>query len=167
MTHPATNPAPGLEALRPVVGKWHTEGQQLEGPFGPASSFVAVEIFEWLEGGHFLVHRLDGKLGQRPAACIEIFGLNGAGELFAQTYYNDGNTNTWRLEAEGHALVLSGSWSKDSGPTYRLRYTATVVDEGNTLEGKWEHSLDGESWSTFMESRATKAQPLPNASVGG
>jgi hypothetical protein len=166
MTHSATDAAPGLEALRPLVGKWHTEGQQIEGPLGPQSPFVAVETFEWLDGGHFLVHRLDGKFGQKPAACIEVWGRNEAGELFAHTFYNDGNTNDWQIRETSSALVLSGSWSKGSGPTFKLRYTARVIEGGNTLDGKWEQSRDGESWTTFMETRATKAQPLPSSSIG-
>jgi uncharacterized protein DUF1579 len=167
MIHSATHAAPGLEALRPLVGKWHTEGQQLDGPLGPQSPFVAVETFEWLDGGHFLIHRLDGKFGQKPAACIELWGRNEAGELFAQTFYNDGNTNSWQVKEAGHALILSGNWSKGSGTPYQLRYTANVIEEGNTLESKWEQSSDGQVWTTFMQTRATKAQSLPNASVGG
>lgn len=166
MTHPTTDAAPGLEGLKPLVGKWHTEGKQLDGPLGPASPFVAVETFEWLDGGHFLVHRLDGKFGNRPAACIEVLGLNEAGALYGQTFYNDGNSNTWQVEADGHAVTLTGTWSKGQGPTFRLRYVARVIEEGNTLEGKWEQSRDGNDWTTFMETRATKAQPLPNTSVG-
>lgn len=166
MTHSTSDAAPGLEALRPLVGKWHTEGKQFEGPFGPASAFAAVETFEWLEGGHFLVHRMDGHFGARPAACVDIWGLNDERQLFCQTYYNDGKSNTWQVQASGHALTLNGSWAKGTGPALRVRYTAQVIEEGNTLEGKWEHSRDGQEWTTFLESRATKAQPLPTASVG-
>jgi hypothetical protein len=166
MTPASTKPAPGLSALEPLVGKWHTEGQQYEGPLGPAAPFVAVETFDWLDGGHFLIHHLDGRFGRQPAACVEIMGKNDAGQLFAQTYYNDGNTNTWRLEESGHALVLSGTWSKGSGEAFEVRYTATFVEAGNSIEGKWEQSRDGQNWHTFMVTRATKAQPLPNASVG-
>lgn len=166
MTHSTTDAAPGLEALRPLVGKWHTEGRQLEGPLGPESPFVAVETFEWLDGGHFLVHRLDGKFGPKPAACVEIWGLNEARELFVQTYYNDGNINTWQVRPDGHKLVITGNWSKGSGPSFRLRYTAEVIEEGNTLVGKWEQSSDGNEWTAFLEARSTKAQPLPTSSVG-
>jgi hypothetical protein len=42
----------------------------------------------------------------------------------------------------------------------------TFTDIDNTLEGKWEQSRDGETWKVFMETRATKAQPLPSASIG-
>jgi hypothetical protein len=165
MNHEWKDPAPGLEAFSPCVGKWHTEGQQLESPLGPASPFVAVETFEWLDGGHFLVHRLEGKFGRQPSACVEILGKNEEG-LFAHAFYNDGNSNDWRVTAVGHGLVQEGTWSKGSGETFRVRYTARFIEEGNTIEGKWEQCRDGQSWSTFLETRSTKAQPLPNTSVG-
>lgn len=164
--HHDVKPVPELEALAALTGKWHTEGRQLEGPLGPASAFVAVETFEWLEGGHFLIHRVEGKVGGRLASCIEIFGKNERGQLFAQTFYNDGNSNSWRIQATPHEVILSGTWSKGSGAGLELRYTARVIEEGNTLEGKWEQSRDGKAWSVFMETRATKAQPLPSASIG-
>lgn len=167
MTHHTTKPAEGLEALLPLVGKWHTEGAQLEGPLGPAAPFVAVETFEWLDGGHFLIHRVDGRFGKQPTACLEIVGKDASG-LFAQTFYNDGNVNTWRIEPKpGSQLVMSGEWPAGSSPEpFKVRYTMSFIDAGNTLDGKWEQSRDGAEWQTFLESRATKALPLPNSSVG-
>lgn len=164
--HHHSNPAPGLEALLPLVGKWHTEGEQVEGPLGPASPFVAVETFEWLDGGTFLIHRLDGRFGRQPAACIEVMGKGPAGEIVAHSFYNDGNANTWRVEPLASGLVLSGKWSAGTSGTFHVRYTMTLTDVGNTLEGKWEQSRDGASWKVFLETRATKAQPLPSASIG-
>jgi len=165
MNHEWKNPASGLEPLTPLVGKWHTEGQQLESPLGPAATFVAVETFEWLAGGHFLVHRLEGKFGDRPAACLEVIGKDEQGQLSARSFYSDGNTRTWRVSAVGAKLVLIGSWSKGA-EAFQVRYTASFEDIGNTIAGKWEQSRDGADWRTFLELRSTKAQALPNASVG-
>ncbi len=164
--HSSIKAAPDLSLLEPLVGKWHTEGQQHEGPLGPASPFVAVETYEWLDGGHFLIHRLEGRFGRQPAACVEILGKKDDGKLFAETFYNDGNTNSWTWAEVDHAIVLSGTWSKGAGQPHQIRLTLRFVEAGNTLEGKWEQSSDSDAWHTFMETRATKAQPLPNASVG-
>src|SRR5687768_5276602 len=102
--HQQIRPAPGLEPLLPLVGKWHTEGQQLDSPLGPTSPFVAVETFEWLDGGAFLIHHVDGRFGRQPAACIEIIGKGPDGGFIAHTFYNDGNANTWQIEARGSEL---------------------------------------------------------------
>lgn len=166
MKKQATKPAPQLQPLLPLVGKWHTEGQQLEGPLGPASPFVAVETFEWLDGAAYLIHRLEGHFGRQPAACIEIIGRQGGESLVAHTFYNDGSANTWKLEPLGETLVMSGQWTTGGGSAYHVRYTMTFADIGNTLEGRWEQSHDGQDWKLFLETRGTKAQPLPSASIG-
>lgn len=165
MNHEWKTPAAGLEPLAGLVGKWHTEGQQHESPLGPAATFVAVETFEWLAAGHFLVHRLEGKLGQQLAACLEVIGKDPQGQLSAQTFYSDGNTRTWRVSEAGTKLLLNGTWSKGTD-MFQVRYTASFEDAGNTIAGKWEQSRDGSDWQTFLELRSTKAQALPNASVG-
>jgi hypothetical protein len=166
MTHPNTKCAEGLEALLPLVGKWHTEGEQLEGPLGPAAPFVAVETFEWLDGGHFLVHRMDGRFGKQPAACVEILGKDSQG-LFAQTFYNDGNVNRWHVaEQSREQLVMTGEWPSGSETPFKVRCTMSFVEAGNVLQETWEQSRDGADWQVFLEARATRALPLPNSSVG-
>ena len=166
MTHHTTKCAEGLEALLPLVGKWHTEGAQLEGPLGPGAPFAAVETFEWLDGGHFLVHRMDGRFGKQPAACIEVLGKDQQG-LFAQSFYNDGNVNRWHIaEQGGQRLVMTGEWPSGSASPFKVRYTMRFVEAGNVLEGKWEQSRADGAWQLFLEARATRALPLPNASIG-
>jgi hypothetical protein len=157
----------GLTALEPLVGKWHTEGQQYESPLGPAAPFVAVEVFEWLEGGQFLIHRLDGHFGGEAAACVEVLGKREDGQLLAHAFYSDGKRNDWAISAEGRTLVWSGIWSKSPESSLRVRYTVSFEDAGNTLVGKWEQSNDGQAWQAFLDARGTKAQPLPNTSIGG
>jgi hypothetical protein len=167
MSHDHIQAAAGLTALEPLVGKWHTEGQQHEGPLGPAAPFAAVEVFEWLDGGQFLIHRLDGHFGGQAAACIEVLGKREDGQLFAQTFYNDGRRNDWVITEEGATLVWSGVWSTTHASSVRVRYTVSFEDVGNTLVGKWEQSNDGQTWQVFIDARGTKAQPLPNTSIGG
>jgi hypothetical protein len=167
MSHVQIQAAAGLTAFEPLVGKWHTEGQQHEGPLGPAAPFAAVEVFEWLDGGQFLIHRLDGHFGGQAAACIEVLGKREGGQLFAQTFYNDGRRNEWVITEDGATLVWSGVWSTTHASSVRVRYTVSFEDVGNTLVGKWEQSNDGQTWQVFIDARGTKAQPLPNTSIGG
>ena len=167
MSHTSSSAAAGLTALEKLVGKWHTEGQQHEGPLGPSAPFAAVEVFEWLEGGQFLIHRLDGHFGGQAAACVEVLGKREDGQLVAHAFYSDGKRNDWTIRDEGPTLVWSGVWSKSAGSQLHVRYTVSFEDAGNTLVGKWEQSHDGQAWQSFLEARGTKAQPLPNTSIGG
>lgn len=158
-------PAPGLEDLQLLVGKWHTEGEQLSGPFGPTAPFVAVETFEWLEGGHFLIHRLDGRFGETPAACIEVLGLE-AGELVARTSYSDGRQQLWKVSAGSNGIELRGSLTAGDGATHEVRCVLALVELGNALEATWSERAANEDWNVFLRARGTKAQPLPSASIG-
>lgn len=58
------------------VGKWNLEGRQLEGIVGPAAKVAAVQTYEWLTGGFFLIHRFEGRVGNGEAACIEIIAYD-------------------------------------------------------------------------------------------
>ncbi|HEX6738032.1 MAG TPA: DUF1579 family protein, partial [Vicinamibacteria bacterium] len=75
-----TPAAPGAAHRRRelFVGSWKMEGRQHAGPFGPAARITATESFEWLQGGFFLVHRLEGRLESEPIACIEVMGHDAA-----------------------------------------------------------------------------------------
>jgi hypothetical protein len=67
-----SNPGAGHQLLHVFVGTWTAEGQQYEGPIGPAASISALETYDWLTGEAFLVHRFEGRVGDGEAACIEI-----------------------------------------------------------------------------------------------
>ncbi len=49
-------PGPEHKRLAVFLGKWNLEGQQYDGLVGSAAKIVAVETYEWLPGGFFLVH---------------------------------------------------------------------------------------------------------------
>ncbi len=164
--HKHVTPAPGLEPLIGLVGKWHLEGELQEGPFGPAGPFVSVDTYEWLEGGAFLIHRLDGRFGSRSAACVEVFGRRGDA-LVSQAYYNDGQERAWTVTARGDVLELNGSASGNDEEMREVRCELRVIEEGNALEALWTERQPGGSWREFFKARGTKALPLPNTSVGG
>ena len=58
-TAPEQPSQPGIEHRRldVFVGKWNMQGQQYDGVIGPAAKITAVETYEWLTGGFFLVSR--------------------------------------------------------------------------------------------------------------
>ena len=60
-TSQSPKPGAGHQRLNVFVGTWHTEGQQCEGPIGPAANIRAVETYEWLPGEFFLVNASRGE----------------------------------------------------------------------------------------------------------
>jgi hypothetical protein len=167
MSKQEIQPDARVEALRPFVGKWHTEGERLVGSFGPAAKLRAVEVFEWLEGGHFLVHHFSGYFDKELAGCIEIIGRGDEADDFkAKTFYGDGDVQDWQLVQRGSQWLLQGKWRDRQGATLRVRSSMTFEELGNTLVSEWSYSSDGQDWKIFLRSRGTKALPLPDTSIG-
>lgn len=156
--HSATYAAPDAEheRLDAFVGKWHMEGQQLSGPAGPAAPISAIQTYEWLPGGQFLVHRFEGHVGNAPAACIEVIGFEPERRCYrAHTFYNNGQTNVWDIEHRDGQWRTLGDFNA-SGRQMKVRCTTTFADDGKTMNGTWEHSSDGSSWQAFWKVSARK-----------
>jgi hypothetical protein len=152
-----SRPGPEHRRLDVFVGKWNMEGEQYEGPVGPAAKVTAVQTYEWLTGGFFLVHRFEGRVGEAEAACIEIIGHDASSRsFFLRSFYNDGKTNEWQAREQDGSWMLTGEW-QIGGKAMQVRCTIRFSDAGNTMTGKWEHSSDGSKWQTFWDVRATKA----------
>lgn len=147
---------PEHERLERFVGRWNTEGRAHEGPFGPAAAISAVETFEWLPGGLFLIHRLTGRLGDKDMACVEIIGADPSGQGYVlRSFYNDGTHNVWSARLRDDNWTLTGEWPQE-GKTIHVRCSAVFGAAGTTLSAKWEHSNDGVTWQRFWETRLVK-----------
>lgn len=151
-----TKPGAGHQRLNVFVGKWNTEGQQHEGPVGPAAKITAVETFEWLTGEFFLVHRFQGRVGAHEAACIEIIGHDAASQAYpVHTFYNNGVANEWQYRERNGTWTLTGDWQM-KGESIKVRCTIVFSDEGNTMTAKWQMSSDGSDWQPFWDVKAMK-----------
>ena len=150
---------PDASALDTFVGEWHVEGEQIEGPIGPAATITATQRYEWLQGQRFLVHRFDGQVGASPASCIEIIGCNrDTGLCRIHTFYNNGLTNVWDVELHAGRWHLYGDWNM-AGRAMKVRCTIAFHDDAKAMRSHWEHSSDGVRWHTFWDLRAKKAIP--------
>jgi hypothetical protein len=142
---------PEHKRLEVFVGKWKTDGNAYDGPFGSAATISAEETYEWLPGGLFLIHRLQGHLGDDQMACIEIIGYDTSSETYlVRSFYNDGTRNVWQLRERDGIWTFSGDW-KTNRQTLHVRCTAAFKDAGRTLTGEWEYSGDGSSWQRFWD----------------
>jgi hypothetical protein len=149
-------PGPEYRRLDVFVGKWKMEGLQYDGPFGPAAKVSAVETYEWLTGGFFLVHRLDGRLGDAEIACIEVIGQDASSQSYPrQSFYSDGKTNIWRTQEDNGTWTLTGDAPMED-KSLKVRSTTAFSDSGNKMTAKWEYSSDGSRWQTFWDVDATK-----------
>ena len=151
-------PGPDHEHLEVFVGKWQMDGLQYDSPFGPAAAVSAVRHYEWLTGGFFLVHRLEGRLGDHEMACLEIIGHDGSSQTYrAHTFYNDGHTKVWQVRESDGTWTSTADWEK-AGESLHVRCTTVFSDAGNTMTAHWEYANDSDrsTWQPFMGATATK-----------
>lgn len=151
-------PSAGHKRLKAFLGTWRTEGQQLEGPVGPAARVTATETFEWLSGGFFLVHHFDGSVGGDDASCIEVMGYDPARESYpVHTYYNNGITNDWEYRMNGREWLLEGEWDM-AGTAVRTRCAIKFNAAGDKMTGTWEYLDDAGNWESFWKVTSKKAK---------
>jgi hypothetical protein len=158
----AGSPGPGDAAspqsrlLNVFLGRWTVGGRQLEGPVGPAADVRAESTYEWLSGGHYLIHRFDGHVGDDTAACIELIHHDASrGTYRCETFYDRGQRKDWEVTESGGTWTWSGDWEM-GGTTMRVRCTSVFSDDGRTLTARWEHSPDGHNWQPFWELEAER-----------
>ncbi len=137
------NPGPAHKRLEVFIGRWNTEGLTKEGQFGPATKIIGVDTYEWLEGGFFLVHRVDVQMGDDEVKGIEIIGYDDAKQTY-HTYSFDNQGNNAIYEAR----VLNGIWNF-AGESERA--TVEFSEGGNSITGKWERLGDDSNWHPWMD----------------
>jgi hypothetical protein len=154
----AARPAPEVEKLGYFVGKWTTKGTILAGPWGAGGEFSWTENTEWMTGNFFVIGHWDF---QMPA---ELGG--GGKEIFIMGY--DGNRRAYSFDAfssQGLHQVSKGTlvddtwlWISESiqgGKPVQQKMTMQILSP-SSYNLKFELSMDGATWMTFMEGKATK-----------
>jgi hypothetical protein len=123
-------PSSALRSLDRLVGTW-----ELSGDVG------GTVTYEWMEGGFFLLQRID--LGSE-ASGLEIighergYGAEPSAEIKSRFYSGTGDTLDYVYELEGDALTI---WFGERGsPAY---YRGEFSDDGNTLAGAWHYPGGG------------------------
>jgi uncharacterized protein DUF1579 len=151
-------PGPEVKKLEYFVGTWTTEGTIQPGPWGNGGKFSATDTSEWMPGNFFVVGHSDYKM---PAE----FGGDGKGTYFLgydtdkNVYTSDEFTSEGRHEAS-KGTFSSDTWVWTSTATYggqevQQKMTMKVVSP-TSYTMKFESSIDGTNWMTFMECKSTK-----------
>ncbi|MFO0746177.1 MAG: DUF2267 domain-containing protein [Myxococcota bacterium] len=144
------------ERLKLFLGRWHTVGQQLAGPLGPAAAIDLVEAWEWLPGDFFMEHSVFGHVGGERAAWVEVVGYEPASHGYpVRTFYIDGRVEESRLFEHGGAWLRAAGWNIGS-ERFLVRCTTTLDADGSTARSLWEHSRDGASWEPFWRVTSTR-----------
>src|SRR5215207_8265698 len=126
-------PNPDRKNLDRLVGTWEMSGD-VQGRV----------TFEWMEGGFFLIQRVDLGRPEHRIKGIEIigherpFGAEPSEDIKSRFYSNTGDTLDYVYELEGDNLTI---WAGEKGsPAYAK---GKFSEDGNTGSGEWVYPGGG------------------------
>ena len=133
------------------VGTWRTEGEVWSGQSDEVPTWLqATDTYEWLPGGFFLIHRVEGRMGETVVHALEVIGYDERrGHYFSHAYDGGGGVATYEAHLEGDTWRIDGAAERFSG--------AFAADR-RQLTGRWERLADGSRWTPWMTLTLTKVR---------
>lgn len=135
---PMMNPGPLDPHVATLVGKWNVEGVQLALPGREEEVIRWTEEFEWIEGGFFMLHRVQGHIGAEELNCTEII----ANEQI-HSFYNQGRHQVWSHWFDEDRWMIQGKWRE--GELREVRCTSKFVGP-DRRESLWERAVGPFEW---------------------
>jgi hypothetical protein len=149
-------PGPELEKIKYFLGTWKEAGEVKPGPMGPGGKVTGTTHSEWMPGGFFIVLHSNGDmagmgkftstayLGYNPEEKVYTYDeFSSTGEHVSAKGTVEGDTWTWTTEEKMGGKVMKGRFTEKIGSPTSYDY-------------KFEASIDGGDYTTFMEGKATK-----------
>ena len=134
--------------LQIFVGTWRTEGEIVTDPAAPTARLQATDTYEWLAGEYFLLHRVDGRMGDDVVQALEVIGYDAdRGAYFTHAFDNQGNAVAYEASLRGPAWSIAGPSE---------RFTGIFSEDGTRLTGTWERFVEGAGWTHWMTMSLTK-----------
>ncbi len=158
---PAPKPGPEVNKLHAVVGHWTFEGEAKPGPLGPGGKFTGESNCQMILGGFFFQCQLTAKVAEQEMRMLEIDGYDPVNKNFSsEFYFAGGNRFSGVLTIAGNTWTYAGKWAM-GGKQYQLKENFILAPDLTSATDKSEISVDGKTWTTFGETKWTKAQPAP------
>jgi hypothetical protein len=154
----APKPGPEVKKLDYFVGSWTVDGTVAQGPWGAGGKFSSTDTTEWMPGSFFVEGHADFKMPPE---------VGGEGKAISYMGYDtDENVYTYdEFNSQGRREVSKGTVSGDTWTwTSTANYGGQEIKQKMTIKilspasysMKFEISMDGTNWMTFMEGKATK-----------
>jgi hypothetical protein len=140
---------PDHQRLKVFVGQWRTEGQTIAATGESSLPIHSSDIYEWLPGEFFVVHRWDGTVGEAKAAGIEIIGYDAVHRNY-RTHFFDNTGTAGSEELTVHDRTWTWLGKQVMGSAWH-RCTSVVSDDGQTMNARHERSDDGKNWTAWMD----------------
>ena len=130
--------------LERLVGTWEFEPLIGGRPMGRGRARL-----EWIEGGAFLLERSHadwtdpGWIENAPVSTQSVMGFDDTTFEVTQLYADD--RGVFRIY---RGRVTDDEWRLERAATdFHQRFVGAFLDDGRTIEGRWESSPDGTAWA--------------------
>jgi hypothetical protein len=132
------DPGTTLEPFKALIGEWTIEMTH------PAVEDTVVRgraVYEWLEGGRFLIQRAVNEHPDFPDSLCVIGVMEGEDDLSMQYFDSRGVHRVYAIGFDGRELTL-----EREAPGFAQRGSATLADDGATLAGVWQLNEDDQGY---------------------
>ena len=138
-----TKPSAKHRALSVFAGKWITQGSIRATDESASVDMRAIDRYEWLPGGFFMLHKVDALIGDTASKSIEVIGYDAEQACYISRSYDDQGTS------DGFTAQLKGrAWSIDGE---KVRFRGAFNTSGSVLAGTWEQRSNRGRWSPWMD----------------
>jgi hypothetical protein len=142
-----------LQNLGAFVGEWEIEITAMSFHADPSAVAQGHASFEWLEGGAFLIQRLEIAAPDFPRSA-SIIAPDDAAETYGMLYFDSrGVSRIYKMTFSGGIWTL---WREFPG--FSQRFHGTFSDDGNFILARWEKSTDGSGWEHDFEIKYRKVE---------
>ena len=138
-----TKPNSTHRALSVFAGKWITQGTIRATEDAASAEMRAIDRYEWLPGGFFMLHKVDALIAGTVSQSIEVIGYDAQQGCYVTRSYDDQGTS------DGFTARLKGrAWSIDGE---KVRFRGALDAGGLVLSGTWEQRSGRGRWSPWMD----------------
>jgi hypothetical protein len=147
-TRKNTRENPKIRELSFLIGKWHTEGEIIDSTSASSGKIRGMDTYEWISGGHFILHRVDVFMDTQRTEVIEIIGFDDKRKAYFMTSFDNQGTSTTMYATLEKSGILKISDKE-------MRSTLSVAKNGNSMTAKWEQ-LQKNKWLPWLDMKLTK-----------
>ncbi|MFZ0861773.1 MAG: DUF1579 family protein [Candidatus Sulfotelmatobacter sp.] len=154
----APNPGPEVKKLDYFVGSWTIEGTIGQGPWGMGGKFSSTDTTEWMPGNFFVQGHSDFKMPPEVGGDGKAMAFMGYDTDANMYTYDEFNSQGRRESSKGAVSGDTWTWTSTQnygGQEVKQKMTMKVLSP-TSYSLKFEVSLDGTTWMTFMDAKATK-----------
>jgi hypothetical protein len=162
-------PDPAMEKLKYFLGDWKEKGTMKPDPKSPGDKFTGTYHNVMMHGGFFLEMHETGDVvgpGQGKFTSVAFIGYNAGEKVYT---HDEFDSNGQHFTARGTLEGDTWTWTSDvkmGGQTMKGRFTQKITSP-TSYDYKYEASIDGGEYTTFLEGKATKVGAAANAKPAG